>query len=634
MPGDLGDGRLQNLILEHVFRAWRGIYPLWSPGQFYPVPGTLAYSDNHLGTAFIYAAFRLLGCDIENAFQFWLIVIGLLNALSLYALLRELEVSPWLCVPCVFLGTSSCALALQSYHPQIFPFFPFILTLLFLVRAWRRRNLAYLVPAILFYTYQHYCYLYDGYFCTWIILLLGSAWLAVTVPSLSWRPAVTPSRLRQFGFIAGAGLVSVLALLWIYEPYAAFSRQHGTRSIAEVVMNAPRWSSWFSASPFSFLYHRQNLLPPSTGINPVENLLFSGWIIWILGLASLPYLWFRRDRRRSDLPWQTIACILFAWLAILVGTTAWSASGRSPYLLLCERIPALCAFRCVSRIAYPLAVLQSVLAALLLQELLRSTTRSLRLLALLAACLLPLDTFSLGEPSYSKEIARDRALAVREQWRKLDASKPLLFAPGETNQDAYALHLDAWSAALRNNGRTFNGYSGNLPGVPGFALFLTAPTLENGRHLLAGLKIPESSVALVTTWNPSIIQRAGIVMEFVVPSIAPRTTVKSLVCRPADKIEIPVVLHYQGIAPVAMARFSVFLSYRIFDDSGRTVDDPPTLRTQVPPLEPNQTVALSMTVVTPASPGHYTIHLSMVHEGIAWWEDKGWGGDIVQLVVK
>ena len=41
-----------------------------------------------------------------------------------------------------------------------------------------------------------------------------------------------------------------------------------------------------------------------------------------------------------------------------------------------------------------------------------------------------------------------------------------------------------------------------------------------------------------------------------------------------------------------------------------------------------------MTVVAPAPPGHYSIHLSMVHEGAAWWEDKGWGGDIVQLVIK
>jgi hypothetical protein len=72
MPGDLGAGRLNNLILEHVYRSWKGIYPLSSPGQFHPVPGTLAYSDNHLGTAFIYAVYLLLGCDLETAFR-WLV---------------------------------------------------------------------------------------------------------------------------------------------------------------------------------------------------------------------------------------------------------------------------------------------------------------------------------------------------------------------------------------------------------------------------------------------------------------------------------------------------------------------------------------------------------------------------------
>jgi hypothetical protein len=634
MPGDLGDGRFNNLILEHVYRSWKGIYPLWSPGQFYPVQGTLAYSDNHLGTAIIYAGFRLLGFDIENAFQGWLLVICLLNAFSLYLLLRELDVSPWICVPCVFLGTSSCALVVKFGHPQILPFFPFILSLFFLLRAWRLRNFAYVVPAILAYTYQHFCYLYDGYFCTWLSLFLCFALAILSRPWPTWRLAIWPSLRRHLGSIVAVSVFSLLALLWIYYPYLLFSRENGTRSLEEVVKNSPRWSSWFSASPFSYLYHRQNFLPPATEINPGENFLFTGWIVWALGFVSLPYLWVNRARRRIDPAWPIIAGIFFTWLVILFGVTSWSAAGQSPYLFLCRRIDALRAFRCVSRIAYPLGILQAVFAALLLQQLLRSTARTLRILALLTAWLLLVDNFSIGELSYSRELARDRAKAVLDQWRTLGASKPLLFAPGYTNQASYIVNLDAWSAALRNKGETINGYSGNIPGLPGFSLFLSSPIPEYGRLLLGNLKIPESSVAFVTTWNPSVVQRAGIIKIDVLPSIRPRSPVKTLHCRRAARIEIPVVVHYQGASPIVMATHNVSLSYRIFDDSERTVDDPPTLRTAVPPLQPDQTIGLDMMLVTPQSAGQYTIHLSMVHEGVAWWEDEGWGGDVISLVIE
>jgi hypothetical protein len=631
MPGDLGDGRFNNLVLEHVYRSWKGIYPLWSPGQFYPVQGTLTFSDNHLGTAFIYALFRLVGCDIENAFQAWILVICALNALSFYLLLRELNVSPWLCVPCVFFGTSSCALIIQFGHPQILPFFPFILTLFFLLRAWGRRDLTYVVPAIIFYTYQHFCYVYDGYFSTWIILLLVLVWAMLNASSLSWRQALGRPQRRQLTLIALTCALSVVALSWLYYSYYSFSRTGSPRSLSDVVRNFPRWSSWFSASPFSLLYHSQNFLPPSSEINLVENFLFPGWIIWILGLASVPFLWVTRTHCRTDPTWQIVACILFAWLVVLLGVTIWSVACGSPYLFLCRMVPAIRAFRCVSRIAILLGLLQAILAALLLQAFSCSTIRPLRLVALLIAGVLPLDTFSVGEVSCSRQIARDRAIAVLHEWRKVQTSKPLLFVPNPTNQDAYAINLDAWSAALRCDGRTINGYSGNQPLLPGFAAFLDEPTPAKGRALLKNLKLPESSVAVVTTWEPAFMQTAGIVRVEVAPSIAPRTSVKSLTCSPSAEIILPVTIHYQGDTPVTLGDHNVFLSYRIYCGSTQIGEGP---RTTVPPLSADQTMTLNMRLLTPGSSGQYTVHLSMVYEGLAWWEDKGWGGDLVQLAVR
>ena len=633
VPGDLIDGRLNNLFLEHVFCAWKGIYPIWSAGQFYPIKGTLAYSDAHLGTAFIYAVFRIIGLDIETSFQFWLITVCILNALSLYILLRDIGASPWICVPCVFFGTASSALIAQIGHPQIFPFFPFVLCFLFVLRAWRSLNLGYLIPAIFFYGYQHFCYLYYGYLCTWIFLFFGLAWAILVAPCLPWKEKIIPSLKIHSGAITLACIVTILALIYIYHPYYLFSRESGSRPIIELIHNAPRWSSWISASPFSLIYHKQNFLPPPTEINQGENYLFNGWIIVGLAVIAMVFLYRNKISRNQDSTWQVVACILFAWFAIVISFTSWSPLGHSPYLFLCERVPALQAFRAFSRIAYPLAVLQSVLAALLLQKLFSSPVRILRVLSGFVACHIFLDVLSSGPPGYSKEDAQNRALAILNQWQKLDALKPLLFVPGYTNQASGAVHLDAWSAALRNHGYTINGYSGNQPNIPEFSLFLNQPTPENGRRILTALKIPESSVAVVTTWTPSVMESGGIIETSVLPSVTPRAKIKTLTYARSKRFELPVTLYAQGDKLIMFTANNIFLSYRIYDDAGRAVDDPVTLRTRVSPLQPGQTIELNMFILTPHKPGRYSIHLSMVHEGVAWWEDKGWPGDIIEITV-
>jgi hypothetical protein len=69
VPGDLGDSRYNLYILEHGYRWLSGRDPsLLSPTFFYPYPGTLFWSDTHLGTVIVYSAFRALGVSPYSAF--------------------------------------------------------------------------------------------------------------------------------------------------------------------------------------------------------------------------------------------------------------------------------------------------------------------------------------------------------------------------------------------------------------------------------------------------------------------------------------------------------------------------------------------------------------------------------------
>src|SRR5271168_4027072 len=70
MPGNTGDARFNEYLLEH-FHLWISgkVDSYWNADFFFPFPQTIAFSDNHLGNAFIYAGFRALGFDREDSFR-------------------------------------------------------------------------------------------------------------------------------------------------------------------------------------------------------------------------------------------------------------------------------------------------------------------------------------------------------------------------------------------------------------------------------------------------------------------------------------------------------------------------------------------------------------------------------------
>ena len=92
MPGDLGDARFNSVALEHGYQWLIGTVPeLWSPGFFYPFERILAFSDNHFGSFWSYAAARSLGAPRELSFQIWFLVGYVLNYASGYWMLRRMS---------------------------------------------------------------------------------------------------------------------------------------------------------------------------------------------------------------------------------------------------------------------------------------------------------------------------------------------------------------------------------------------------------------------------------------------------------------------------------------------------------------------------------------------------------------
>ena len=69
LPGDIGDGRLCNLISEHWLHVVQAREAAADLSEFYPNSNTLSYSDCFLGAAFLYVPLRVLGADFFSTYK-------------------------------------------------------------------------------------------------------------------------------------------------------------------------------------------------------------------------------------------------------------------------------------------------------------------------------------------------------------------------------------------------------------------------------------------------------------------------------------------------------------------------------------------------------------------------------------
>ena len=625
VPGNLGDARLVNCILEHVYQWMQGSTELFSPSQFYPVHGTLTYSDGHFGTVAFYAILRVCGASMETAFQGWFLIVVAANTGALLYLLRRLNISPLLAAPLAFFGTSSSALVFKTSHPQTLPFFALIMALSFLLQFLREADARPLGWAMLWFGYQHACYFYHGYFALIIFGAVIAVFLTCYARRAWWNEVLTSIR-RHWIRLVTCMLLAVGLLVFLYYPYIIFASRAGTRPMEELVALAPNLGAWFSASPSSGLYAGQIFYKP--GANVIESTLFAGWLIWGLIAVALGCAF-----RRTASPDLRLAGVLaLAALLIMAGITTWSGSTGNFYLWLAERIPPLRTFRAFTRIAYPLIALETVSAALLLNHFARAHRPFwLRGLAIICAFAMAGETVAFGQEFYPKAVARERVLALVAMWNKAGARDILVFAPGYTNQPLAFVHTDCWYAALANHKWTVNGYSGNMP--PRFAPFLGAPTVENADALIKGYDLPLDQISLVTDWEPALREKLGIRKYELAQPLRPITTIRELTMTPSAEIDIHTELQFKGATELPCDTLNVFASYRIYDAAGAPVTRPASIRTPVHTVKPGSS-PLNMRLVAPSQPGRYRVEFSMVHEGVAWWADFGLAGSVVTLIVE
>lgn len=631
MPGDLGDARFNNIILEHLYRWCTGAdKSLWTPEFFYPVRGTLTFSDNHFGTGWFYVLARLTGLSQYQAFDAWLLAGCISNFVCCHMVLRKLGHGALASAVGAFIFTFGLPATTQFGHAQLT--FRFALPLALL--AWHRfidggslRQLGY---AALYVCLTFYCVIYLGYF----LVLVLAAWTLAAFGTARALGMAFPHRRVLQGYAgydrwltAGLLLLS-LALMWVLlRPYLHFANvYHFQRGVEEIVSMLPRAGSYLLAdSSWMWSWLGRGLEVPIRW----EQQMFVGLLPLLLSAVAL---------LRAAPSTHRLSVLAASTLALLVAFTL-CIDGHSIYLWFAQA-PGANAIRAVSRIVLAMLLPLAVLCAGGIDALLYSrigANRAWQYGAVAVLAVLAVGetlTIRFGSTPFTAHEARlARALS------HLPASLPanaVIFVPLESAPN-WKWDLDGMAAGQALGRPTLNGYSGNAPG--GYAGTWTGdPCGEAYTRIAAAVAINPDEVHSADALARRVVIAGTHCSVDELSKAASRPTAKDMA---AARIDLgPMTATSDGqlaVDATIVNRGAVTLT----TNAPRTEPVRFSWQWVLLPGEPDkagswatrQEIAAdipagssgttTLHIPPPPKPGRYQLALTLVQEHVAWFKDAG-----------
>jgi hypothetical protein len=637
IPGDLGDARFNNIVLEHLFRWFTGKEAkLWSPDFFYPYPGTLTFSDNHFGTGLSYIVARLLGLEPERAFIAWYSLSFPLNYLSCYYVLRKFGISQKGSAVGAFLFTFALNVSARHGHAQLAYRFAIPLAMLAWQRLVQKGGLKQLSLLTFWLTWQFLCSIYLGYF----LLLLIIAYAIVQMLTRPAEGALKPSvallgcikelrSRRSIRFIALI-LACFVALFGLFYPYMYYSHLYqNSRSYAEIAIMLPRPSSYLLADGS----HLWGWVGEYITDIPVrwEHQLFFGLSAYLL--AAIAILTNRTSRNLT----AALALSLLIIITLYV-------HGHSLYVLI-YKLPLANAIRAMGRIGLIMVFPLSILVAggidwLTLSQrhrLQKGAAATLIVVLMLVECTM-YSTLSVPLQSLDKRLADAEAKAPANI-----PSDAILYLPQNANSSdpSFVSELDGVRLAQQLNRVTVNGYSGSVPrgfNDPGS----TPCEIVNNRmaNYAAFTKADYNQYA-------SLVRRVVVIGQNApctpAPALAARTHFKgelpdTLLSQVSLQVKDMSIVNGQVIAHLELQNNSSELLPSYSDDSKPVcfswrvipMDSHPgilkgwdTRKDLSDDVPPGKSRTFEITIDPPAQAGQYRIEVTLVQENVTWFQQHG-----------
>lgn len=462
MPGDIGDARLLNYLLENTFQFLSGgSDSLWHLPFFYPFPYVIGFSDNLFGSAPVYDFARLLNANADTAYQIWFYFGYVVNFFAAYYALRRLKGS----VIAATVGALIFAFALPTSahagHAQLHYRFGLPLAVVFFADFLNTKRWHFFLVAGAWVVWQFYAGVYIGFFTLlflvsmslgyWGFVLIGSQELVKNVLNeflLSWS---VQSKNQKIVFFA-CFMFFLLLLLLLFYPYLQVSHLYGAkRSWSEISMMLPRPQSYF-LSDTSFLWSNTGARSFSGIPMRHEHQMFVGLLPLVLALAG--FFVGNREKNGSTFTLMTVMLGIVICLTLYVG-------GFSLWYLL-HKLPLASAIRAMTRLDQVLLFPVAYLAAIAIDNFKERYSWGTKAILVLILPLLIAEAAMTSMQTSTKDSWRQRFSKLAAVAPKnLPANSILFFA--QRSRSPFADEQDAMWVSLRLDKKTMNGYSGLLP---------------------------------------------------------------------------------------------------------------------------------------------------------------------------
>ena len=641
IPGDLGDGRLNNYFLEHGYKWITGqVKNFWDAPFLYPAPRVMSFSEQHLGTMPIYSLFRLFHADRETSFQLWFLAIFTLNYFICAWSLKRLSVNALGAAAGAFVFAFSLPVIAQTGHTQLLPRFMIPLAFFFSFKYLKEPDSKTFAMLCLSIAAQMYCNIYMGFFLVLGISILFVSFVLFDHTRASLRVLMGNS-LRGLMLNLGIILFACLLLIPLMLPYYQSSLEFGLRTWGEIVSMLPRFKSYFYPAHGSLLWSWLGSLGTNLAL-PWEHQLFIG-AIPIAAFISFPLIFYRN---RTE-PLMKRGMIAFLALLLLIVLTLY----MRPYLYRAILfIPGFKAIRAVSRIILMDAFFFSLILGIVLTKmsdyrLMVSRRYAGWLFTVAVLFAVSLDQFfhPLSGMAYSKADARHRSKSVEQLvLNKEPHAAVFAYMPDKSTDPPWFIHMDAMSAAQNLNMATVNGYTGNFPRgyfenffeqydrCDSYLIWKGLSTKKygnpvNGTDLFQNVVIVgrdgcnenDRSFSVMSSTLPDDGYKANISFR------TPRVTVSR-----RQKFDLSAqVTNVSFVTWGSLNEFGgksgIFLSYRWLSAdhaylSGFDSRDP------LPhDLHPGKSALFELSVIAPDKAGIYFLEFDLVHELITWFREKG-----------
>jgi hypothetical protein len=452
IPGDLGDSRFINYLLEHNYLWISGkVDSFWDAGFMFPNTNTIAISDNMLGTAPIYSIFRLFGFEQETAYQLWWISICSLNYWVTFFIAKKWSGRTDLAIVAAFVFAFSIYNIYQLNYMQMTIRFMVPVAIYFGYRLVKTGLVKYLLYVSLAIVFQMYSVLYTGFF---LLYFTAGFILIYTLISKQFSSIKLIFSKQNLLKTLSVTLGSFALLLILMLPYLKTSSELGLRLFDEVKWNLPVWNAYFLPHKASAIWGwmHDTFLPEET--KWWLQSVFIG-VIPLLVVLSTPFMlgYWKIKKIKPSAITLTLTIIVLGITLLFIRLE----NGMTLYMFI-FKLPGLNSMRVLNRFMHVQLFFVLILLLLWLKDKPKSWTLVLIVLLFID------NSFNTNEILRKpKQEIVDRRESIAKEVNQLKKTNHKAFAIINPNEKNYITHIDAMTASFYVGLPTINGYTSTCP---------------------------------------------------------------------------------------------------------------------------------------------------------------------------